>query len=698
MADSFPRQKARTRNFTLGAPRSFQVSDDGTRVVFLRSPAGDDPDTALWVFDAADQQERLVVDSETLIGATTDEPLSAEEQARRERARETAGGIVSYAIDRDGRLAAVVQAGRLFIADLDRGGARELDVPTPVFDPRPDPAGQRVAFVHDRALHVIDLADRSVTQIAGEDDPALSWGLAEFVAAEEMERSRGYWWSPDGGALLVTRVDESPVEELWIAAPADPASPPRPVRYPRAGTANARVGAHLVMLDPPLTTQVIWDDEAFPYLTAGHWDDHGPMIAVQSRDQRRLLTLAIDPATGQTTPISDQSDPAWVDLIVGVPRRLRDGRTVTVGGAEDVPALLIDARPVTPPSLEVRHVVTTGERQVLFIANPEPTQTHLYSWEDGQEPRQLTNKPGVHTAVSGGGRHVIGSAALDHDGFSWTFADHTFASHAETPLVTPVPRMLTLGSHELKAGLLLPRDHPAGTRLPVLLDPYGGPHFQKVVQARNFWLESQWLADQGFAVLVADGRGTPGRGLTWARAVHQDLAGPPLDDQVEALQAAADEVPELDLSRVAIRGWSFGGYLAALAVLRRPDVFHAAVAGAPGTDWRLYDTHYTERYLGTDPATADRAAYERSSILNDADKLQRPLLLIHGLADDNVLVAHTLQLSQRLTHSGRLHSVLPLSGVTHMTPQEEVAENLLRLQVEFLRQALSHPEPAPIQG
>ena len=232
----------------------------------------------------------------------------------------------------------------------------------------------------------------------------------------------------------------------------------------------------------------------------------------------------------------------------------------------------------------------------------------------------------------------------------------------------------------------------------MLLDPYGGPHFQKVVRARNFWLESQWLADQGFAVLVADGRGTPGRGLTWARAVHQDLAGPPLDDQVEALQAAADEVPELDLSRVAIRGWSFGGYLAALAVLRRPDVFHAAVAGAPGTDWGLYDTHYTERYLGTDPATADRAAYERSSILNDADKLQRPLLLIHGLADDNVLVAHTLQLSQRLTQSGRLHSVLPLSGVTHMTPQEEVAENLLKLQVEFLRQALSPTEAAPTQG
>ncbi len=202
------------------------------------------------------------------------------------------------------------------------------------------------------------------------------------------------------------------------------------------------------------------------------------------------------------------------------------------------------------------------------------------------------------------------------------------------------------------------------------------------------WLEPQWLADQGFAVIVADGRGTPGRGRRWARAVHGDLAGPVLDDQVAALLAMGEQHSHLDLRRVAIRGWSFGGYLAALAVLRRPGIFHAAVAGAPVTDWRMYDTHYTERYLGADPVGRDRPAYERSSPLQDAARLARPLLLIHGVADDNVLAAHTLQLSQRLTESGRIHAVLPLTGITHMTPQEAVAENLLTIQVEFLRQAL----------
>jgi dipeptidyl-peptidase-4 len=197
---------------------------------------------------------------------------------------------------------------------------------------------------------------------------------------------------------------------------------------------------------------------------------------------------------------------------------------------------------------------------------------------------------------------------------------------------------------------------------------------------------SQWFADQGFAVLVADGAGTPGRGSAWEREVSGDLAGPVLTDQVQALEHAVAHTAILDRDRVGIRGWSFGGYLAALAVIRRPDVFHAAVAGAPVTDWRLYDTHYTERYLG-DP-TADATPYDRTSLVAEAAALTRPLLLVHGLADDNVVAAHTLQLSSALLAAGRPHEVLPLSGVSHMTPQEVVAENLLLLQLDFLRRHL----------
>jgi dipeptidyl-peptidase-4 len=267
---------------------------------------------------------------------------------------------------------------------------------------------------------------------------------------------------------------------------------------------------------------------------------------------------------------------------------------------------------------------------------------------------------------------------------------------AEAPLVQPRVELLTVGARDLRAALLLPSWATDTTRLPVLLDPYGGPHAQRVVESRVAYLASQWLADQGFAVIVIDGRGTPGRGSAWERAVHLDLAGPVLEDQVDGLFALADVVPQLDLSKVAIRGWSFGGYLAALAVLRRPDIFHAAIAGAPVTDWVLYDTHYTERYLGDPGARPD--VYERSSLIADADRLARPLLIVHGLADDNVVAAHSLRLSSALLAAGRPHRFLPLAGVTHMTAAPTVAENLLLLQLAFLREALGLPDTAPGPG
>ena len=579
---------------------------------------------------------------------------------------------------------------RLFVADLLEGGARELDVPSPVFDARPDASGRRVAFVHGRALHVVGLDDGGVTRLAGEEEDTVSWGIAEYIATEEMHRDRGYWWAPDGGALLVARVDEAPVARLWISDVADPAAAPRSVRYPAAGTANASVDAYVLALDGAAPVRVLWDQDAYPYLTSGHWDEHGPLVAVQSRDQRQLVVLAVDRRTGETTPLGEQTDEAWVDLIRGVPCRLTDGRLVTVAGVEDTVALLVDGSAVTPPELEVRALLSVDRDEVLFAANSTPTEVHVWRWHGTDGLSSLTTASGVHAATGAGGVCVVGSRGLDHDGVRWQLGAHVFESKAQRPALTPTVELLTVGERELQVGLVFPRGHERGSgALPVLLDPYGGPTFQRVVAVRGFWLEPQWLADQGFAVLVADPRGTPGRGRAWARAVRGDLAGPVLEDQIDALRAAAEQFPDLDLTRDAIRGRSFGGYHAALAVMRRPDVFHAAVAGATVTDWRLYDTHYTERYLGVDPDGADRPAYERSSLLGDAASLKRALLLIHGLADDNVVAAHTLRLSQLLTESGRLHSVLPLTGITHLATEPAVAENLLTLQVAFLKAALA---------
>jgi dipeptidyl-peptidase 4 len=330
---------------------------------------------------------------------------------------------------------------------------------------------------------------------------------------------------------------------------------------------------------------------------------------------------------------------------------------------------------------------------VLFSASQDPAEIQLWTCEPGSGPAPLTRAAGVHGGTRAGGVTVVTGRSLEHDGArvhverdGLTIANIT--SRAEPLGLDLRIEQFRAGPSQLATAVLLPSWHVPGTGpLPVLLSPYGGPALQLVLRARSWWFgEAQWFAEQGFAVVVADGRGTPGRGPAWDRTVRGDIGGPVLDDQVTALHAAAERYPDLDLRRVAIRGWSFGGFLAALAVLRRPDVFGAAVAGAPVCDQRLYDTFYKERFLGH--PDAEPGNYRRCSLLPEAAKLDRPLMLIHGLADDNVIAAHTLRFSAALVAAGRPHTVLPLSGTTHMLAQAEITENVLRLELDFLRRAL----------
>ena len=686
-SESFPRLHARTRRFTLGAPRGATVSPDGGRVAFLRSGSGTDPVTCLWSYEVETGEERLVVDPREL-DATDVEDLPAEERARRERAREQAGGIVAFATDRALTRAVFPLSGKLFVADFAGGLApRLVRTEGPVVDPRLDPAGERIAYVAGGAVHVHVLASGATSTLVSPESPQVTYGLADFAAAEEMGRMRGFWWSPEGEHLAVARVDESPVRTWWIADPANPGSEPTKVAYPAAGTANAAVSLEVVGLDGTRVPVDVSDE----YLVDVVWDTHGLLVQTQPRDQRALRTFAVDPATGAATLLDERTDEIWVEIVPGVPCRTAAGALVQVDDREGARRLVVDGEPVTPTSLQVRAVQDVEGETVLFSASEDdPTSVAVWTWSPAGLER-ISPAVGMHGGRLAGGTLVLGSRDLDGPPRTVVHAfgaEHRLESHAVVPPLEPRIRLLRAGERELATALLLPSWWEPGTPLPVLMDPYGGPHAQRVVTDRNAHLTSQWFAEQGFAVVVVDGRGTPGRGPEFERAVHLDLAQPVLDDQIDALRALAVEHPDLDLTRVGIRGWSFGGYLSALAVLRRPDVFHAAVAGAPVTDWALYDTHYTERYLGH--PDVEKAAYERTSLLVDAAAPgdHRPLLLVHGLADDNVVAAHTLQLSSALLAAGRAHQVLPLSGVTHMTPQEVVAENLLLLQVEFLKEAL----------
>jgi dipeptidyl-peptidase-4 len=687
--ESFPRQSARTQRYTLGEPRDVVVSPDGQRIVFLRSRGPTDPVNCLWVVDAESGEERLIADPEVLLRGRDEGDLPPEELARRERTREAASGITAFATDAAVTVASFAIAGRLFVAGLISAQARELPVAGPVFDPRPDPIAQRVAYVSGRLLCIGELDGHWRVLAGGDpDEPeSITWGSADFVAAEEMHRFRGFWWSPDGGSLAVARVDTTPVQRWHIGDPAQPDRPPTEVAYPAAGTPNADVTLHVIDLDGNVV-DVEWDRGQFPYLVDVQWTGQGLLITTQRRDQRMVEVLEVSPTTGATELRWADMDDQWVELVPGVPRLAPDGTLVTCADRDGARRLLVDGEPVTPPELQVRAVESVDAPGIVFVANPVDDSTVLHVWRrtTSGELEALTDEPGVHAVAAGGGRVVVRTTTLAEPGAQWETLDGVeLASHAATPVARADVHLSFLGERRIATAVLLPADHD-GSRLPVLLDPYGGPHGGRVVQAHNAHVGSQWFADQGFAVVVADGRGTPGRGSAWERAVHLDLATAVLDDQVEALERAAEEHGVLDLERVGIRGWSFGGYLAALAVLRRPDVFHAAIAGAPVTEWRLYDTHYTERYLGDPVEQPD--AYDASSLLALAADLTRPLLLIHGLADDNVVAAHTLRLSAALLEAGRPHEVLPLVGVTHMTSQEVVAENLLLHQLEFLRRTL----------
>ena len=582
MTEGFPRQQARTRRFTLGVPRAFAISPAGDRITFLRSKNGSDPLTCLWLFDVGTGTERLIADPAEL-SAAGDEDLPPEEKRRRERAREQAGGIVSYTVDAALRTAVFSLAGRVFAVDLVANvaggtggvegagraggvtGPRELALVAPALDARPDPAGRRVAYVSGGTLRVTDLGaggeagpgDEDGTgdrPVAGPGDSpgnnaGVTYGLAEFIAAEEMGRTRGYWWAPDGTAVLVARVDETPVMRCYIADPANPARSPVEVAYPAAGTPNADVSLILADL-AGRPTPVEWDRAAFPYLVTVCWDDKGgsahPLIVVQSRDQRRMQILVADRTTGATSLLREDTDPHWVNIVPGVPAWTADGRIVWTVTQDDTRRLVAAppgelsggrAKPLTPAGLQVREILGVDENTVLFTASDEPTQIGLWSYgPDGLRP--VSDRPGVFGGRRAGGTTVITGRSLDEDGAEVRVLragtggagtdgagnsgpghpagppELRIACYDETPdLPAPRPAMLSLGPRQIRSALLFPSWHEPGSGpLPVLLDPYGGPHSQRVLAARGAYLTSQWFAEQGFAVLVADGRGTPGRG------------------------------------------------------------------------------------------------------------------------------------------------------------------------------------------
>ena len=704
------RDLAETHGYTLGLPFSPRFTPDGSAVVFLRSGPRD-PVLRLYEYTVATGRERELITPARILGGA-EEKLSPEERAHRERARVTLRGFTKFDLSADGRRVLVELSGRLYVVGRVEGTVAALPGQDWI-DPRFSPDGAAVAAVAGGELHVIDLAsggDRTLTSGATE---TLSHGTAEFAAQEEMGRFEGYWWSPDSQWLAYQETDAAAVEPRYIADPLHPEVPPQKYLYPRAGSANARVRLGVIARTGGATQWIDWDADHFPYLTRVVWKEPGAPLTllVQDRAQQEQRLLAANPRTGTTRELLRETDAAWLNLDMGaeLPRWLTGGRQFlwTTESRGDWQVELRDdrgalVRELTPPGFGYRGLVgaDTAGGFVYVRASADPTESQIWKLPLAGGPGvPLTNGRGERKAqLSDNGRMLLESFNL-LDGAAGTrvrAADGRpvgdLAAEAESPAVWPVLELTRTkgGERSYFAAILRPHDFQPGRKYPVILSVYAGPGFTVVTTSLRAYFNDQWLADQGYVVVRLDGRGTPWRGRDWERAIRGNLIDVALHDQVEGLQALGAQHPELDLTRVGVYGWSFGGYFSAMATLRRPDVFKAGVVGAPVVTWENYDTCYTERYLGLPQENPE--AYRVSSVLTYAAQLQRPMLLIHGLTDDNVYFQHSVQLADALYRAGKPYEFLPMLG-THLAGASDPVVALRREQrtLEFFDAHLKAP-------
>ncbi len=539
-----------------------------------------------------------------------------------------------------------------------------------------------------------------------------------------MSRARGFWWAPDSATLLVQETDESQVEVRYIADPLHPETPPSKFFYPRAGTPNAVVRLHLVPRTGGSPRPVVWDHSAFPYLAHVVWPARGALtLLVQNREQTDQRLLAVDPATGRTSELLRETDSAWLNLDDNAAGSSGDRRppfwfadgshflwTSEHSGAWQVQLRRANGdfvRAVTPATLPAgteisapdgtlrpllsaapwfyRGLVALDEKNsaVIVRGGTDSREVHLWSFPlDGRGPPTLLSRGrGQHSASYQAATRTLLRTSDLWDG-TWrtelvSLPDQTVRAPlpsvaAAVPQLPSTQLGRTAGTEGFDYALTRPRAFDPQKKYPVILTVYAGPTSKRVSTDIRSFLSDQWMADHGYLVVRLDGRGTPWRGRAWERVIKGNFIDVALADQIAGLQALAAATPQLDLTRVAVSGWSFGGYFAAMAAIRRPDIFRAGVVGAPVVTWENYDTHYTERYLGLPQSAPD--AYKVSNVTTYAAQASRPLLLIHGLTDDNVYFQHTLQLADALYMAGKPYELLPMLG-THM-----ISDPLVRLR------------------
>ena len=686
----FLKSYAQTGAFRSGRPANIKIVPGGEEILFLRSGPQDN-ERNLYAYNVESKQERVLLTAQQILQGATEE-LSDEEKAKRERLRLSASGIASYALSKDGSQILVPLSGKLYV--VGRTSGKTVQLPSDggyANDPGFSPDGSKVACVRQGNLFVIDIAKNTQAQLTSSASETIVNGLPEFVAQEEMSRYSGYWWSPDSKEILYQQTDSAAVEVLYASNPIDPSAAPVGARYPRVGTKNATVRLGRIALGTTDTKWLDWDHDAFPYLASVRWNKYGIYALVQDRAQRKEALLRLDDGN---KVIIEESDTAWLNIDQSVPKWTSDGVVLWSSETSGVARLKLlgeGGRELTPPDLNYRSLLNVEDDALWISGSKDQTESHIwYVPLSGNKPaQQITSAAGVHSAVFGKNTDV------------WVHVSHTvdhntrfvvrkglgpmqgeLLSLAQEPSFVPNVEYLQVGERKLNAVVVRPRNFDKAKKYPVLVSVYGGPGHAKVAKGKYIQLREQYHADHGAIVVSIDGRGTPGRGREFERAISKNVIDAPLQDQIDGLRALGTKFPEMDLSRVGIYGWSFGGYFSAMAVMRHPEIFKVGVAGAPVCDWRDYDTHYTERFMGL--LEENRKGYDEASVLTYAKDLTRPLMIIHGTSDDNVYFTHAVKMSDALLRNGKAHEFIPLAGSTHMVADPAVSESLNARIIRFL--------------
>lgn len=657
--------------------KGVSLSPDGQLVAFLRSREDNVDVQDLWAAPTGEGEPYKLIDARALVPDAGE--LSEAEKARRERMRISARGVVEYSWDQQGRYILAPLEGDIFLANRADGKVRRLtETPADEIDAKVSPKGSYVSYVRDQNLVVYDLASGKETPITDDGAGLITWATAEFIAQEEMDRDTGYWWSPDERYIAMTRVDESPVDIVPRFEITGGGATMVEQRYPRAGRPNAVVELYVRDLQGGGRVKVDLGSNTDIYLARVNWSGDGKTLYVQrqSRDQKTLDLLSVDPTTGASRVILSQKASAWVDLNDDF-RVLSDGRFIWSNEDSGWRHLYLydrngrRLRAITRGDYPVKHLDGVNEQtgDVYFTASmrdgkelPIEQQMFRANLNRTVDPVAVTPGGGWWTvSVNGPATAYVGNYSdpatptqsalyrIDGTRVRWIEENKLDASHPFAPYVSRLrtPEFGTMQSHgqTLVWRMTTPPDFDPAKKYPVVMQVYGGPGTGAGVQKSWQPLTNQLLTEAGYIVFRVDNRGEGDRSQAFETSIYRRLGIPAVEDQAQAAQWLKT-LPYVDADHIAVMGWSFGGFLSLLTLTDKDAGLASALAGAAPTEWSLYDTHYTERYMSTPQANPE--GYAATDVLPRLDDMTGRLLLLHGMADDNVIFGNATRVIDAL--------------------------------------------------